>query len=143
GVDDGVVLRGAGAGKTVVAWHSYSDCGMNMRAEPSTSALSVSANLNADGHKGDTVINVNAVPSWVTVGNLIGIDELDDPAYVAGEGTNGGQSYREIEGNGPRGKGQLVRVISKSDTNISLELPLYSDFRVSQSAQIFQPAFDP
>ena len=143
GVDDGVVLRGAGSGKTVVTWQFYSECGMNMRAAASEHALSVDADLSADGHKGDTVINVNAVPSWVTVGNLIGIDELDDTNYVAGVGTNGGESYREMEGNGPRGKGQLVRVIAKTDTNITLELPLYSDFRVSQSAQIFQPAFDP
>ena len=144
GVRQGVVLRGAGMGKTVVTWTSYVECGMNMRGPGFVqSSLSQEANLSADGNKGDTVISVNSVPSWVTVGGLICIDELDDPSTVAGFGTNGGSSYREIAGNGARGKGQTVRVIAKTSTTITIEIPLYSDFRVSRTAQIFQPAFDP
>jgi hypothetical protein len=144
GVADGVVLRGAGMDSTVITWTGFSECAVNLRGTGfSEAALSVEANLSVNAKKGDTVIQVAAVPSWVTVGGMIGIDELDDASYVAGTGTSGGASYRQLVGNGARGKGQLCKVTAKTATTITLELPLYTDFRTAQTAQIFQPGYNP
>lgn len=145
GVDPGVVWRGStnsdGTSSTVITFSG----GQIFFRSPgfSESALSVDANLGADAVKGGFTLTLAAVPSWVTVGELIGIDQIDDSSFVAGAGTEGGQSYRQLTGNGARGLGQINRVLAKNSTTITVETPLYYGFKVSQTAQIFQPGYNP
>lgn len=107
-------------------------------------ALSVEANLTADGNKGDTTITLSSVPSWVTVGDLIAIDELDEPAITEDSGQEGGSdNYREAVGNGARGLAQLLKVSAKNSTTITFTPALSETFKTAQTAQIFQPARDP
>jgi hypothetical protein len=144
GVKEGVVLRGAGPGQTVIKFtgSSTSAC-IYMRRGFSEAALKVSENLTADAVQGGTTLTLPSVPSWVKVGGLIGIDQLDDPSFVTGTGSEGGRGYREVVGNGPRGLGEVARVIAKTATTITVEVPLYYGWQVSQGAQIWQPAYDP
>lgn len=148
GVANGVVLRGAvdgnGAPTTVITWSTFSLAGMLMRCSAVDSTkLDTDANLSADATKGGTTLTLASVPSWVTVGDLIGVDELDETSFVSSTGTEGGSSYREIEGNGQRGLGMLNRVTAKNATTITVEMPLNYGYKTAQTAQIFQPAFDP
>jgi PKD repeat protein len=144
-VKSGVVLRGAGA-STVV---TFSSGGISMRGTVSESALSTEANLNADAVKGSSTLSLASVPSWVTVGKLIAVDQIDDTSFVcgydgiAGEPGEGGDCYRyQITGE-RRGLGQLVRVLAKTSTSITTEIPIYYGFKTAQTAQIFQPFYDP
>ena len=141
GVNSGVVLRGAGVGSTII--NAAAGRYFYMKGIFSESALSVDANLSADATKGGTTLTLSSVPSWVTVGDLIGVDQLDDSSFVSGGGTEGGSSYRQILGNGARGLGQLCRVTAKTATTITVELPLYYGFKTSKTAQIFQPGYNP
>jgi hypothetical protein len=114
-----------------------------MRVGFSETALSQDANLSANATKGGTTLTLASVPSWVTAGDLIGIDQLDDSSFVSNVGTEAGGSYREVVGNGARGLGQLNRVVSKTATTITVELPLYYSWATAQTAQIFQPGYNP
>lgn len=140
GVGDGVVLRGStnanGTPATIIR-SSSSLC--NMRLTISEAALSTEANLAADGVKGGTTITLSSVPAWVVPDVVIGIDQLDDPTLSTNQGQEGGQSYREIMGNGARGMAQLLRVVSKTSTTITFDTPLAWTFATSRTAQIFQP----
>jgi len=108
----------------------------------STAAISVDVDLSADANKGATNLSMSAVPSWVKAGELFILDELDDPTLISGVGQESGQTYREIEGNGPRGKAQLVKVTGKTATTVSLELPINESYRVSQTAQLSGSAYN-
>lgn len=148
GVNDGVALRGEqdanGNPTTFITWTAFSLAGMLMRATAvSESPLTVDADLTVDAVKGESTITLASVPSWVTVGKFIGIDQLDDDSFVSNVGTEGGESYREIMGQGPRGLGMLNRVASKTATTITFEMPLNYGYETFWDAQIFQPAYVP
>lgn len=148
GVAPGVVLRGAGPDVTIIQWSNFSLAGMLMRGPTQEAPLSTDANLTVDAVKGEFTITLASVPSWVTAGKPIGIDQLDESSFVLGDDGNpaepgNGESYREIQGNGSRGLGMINRVVSKTATQITFELPLSYGFKTAQTAQIFQPAYVP
>ena len=146
GVNQGVVLRGAtnanGSPATTITFSNGWPAGVYILTTSGWNGLSTDADLSVDAVKGGTTLTLASVPSWVVVGQLIGIDQLDDSSFVANTGTEGGQSYRQIEGNGARGLGQVNRVVAKTATTITLEIPLYYGFKVSQTAQIFTPGYN-
>jgi hypothetical protein len=140
----GVVLRGTSdpQGKPLTRI-IFSGGRVVMRApSPNTTVLSTDVDLTLDANKGDNTAVMLLVPSWIRPGELYIIDELDDPGLISGTGTQGGQTYREIEGNGPRGKAQLVRVTSTTPVSVTFELPLNETYRVSQTAQISESAYN-
>lgn len=139
GCNNNITLRGAGPTLTTINMGTHH---LMMRQVLSESNLDNDANLSSNATKGATTVTLASVPSWVTVGRLIGIDQLDDSTFVSGSGTEGGESYREIEGNGARGLAQLNKVTAKTATTITLETPLYYGFTTAQTAQIFQPFVD-
>jgi hypothetical protein len=139
-VNNGVVLRGSGPANTTI---SFSSGGMMMRGTANEAALSTAVPLAADAVKGQTTLTLASVPEWIKVGHLYILDQLDDPSLVAGGGTEGGRSYREITGNGPRGLGQLVRITGISSNQVTVEIPLYYGFQVGRSAQLAKAAYDP
>jgi hypothetical protein len=139
-VNNGVVLRGRGPANTTI---SFSSGGMMMRGAANDATLSTSIPLAADAVKGQTTLTLTSVPEWIQAGHFYILDQLDDPSFVASGGTEGGRSYREITGNGPRGLGQLVLVKGISSNQITVEIPLYYGFKVSQSAQLAQAVYNP
>lgn len=139
-VRNGVVLRGSGPDKTTI---TFSAGNMLMRGSVNETPLSTEVNLSADAVKGQNTLKFASVPSWVRPGHYYIVDQLDDPSFVMSGGTEGGRSYREIKGNGARGLGQIVRVVSKTSNQVTLETPLLYGFRVSQNAQLAQAAYNP
>src|SRR5262249_51789017 len=110
----------------------------------SDTAMNNDVNLVIDANKGDTTINVGSVPSWVIPNQLYIIDELDDPSLITDTGSEqGGADYRSVMGNGKRGKGQLIKVLSTTASTVTFELPLTESFRVSQTAQLAQSGYMP
>ena len=135
----GVVLRGAGPGNTTI---TFSSGGVTMKGDRNDANL-IGVNLSQDAVKGAATIFIASVPSWVTPGKLIGIDQIDDPAFSTNSGSNGGNSYRGALGYGARGVSQLDRVVSKTSTSVTFEVPMYWGWQTSRVAQIFQPHLDP
>lgn len=138
--NSGVILRGAGPSSTTI---TVANGQFLISPGASEAALSQEANLSVDAVKGEFTVTLASVPSWVTAGELIGIDQLNESEFVADAGTEGGQSYRDIMGNGDRGMVQLNKVVSKTATTITLESPLLYGWKTAQTAQIFQPFYDP
>jgi hypothetical protein len=143
GIGNGKVLRGATNSAGIPTTRIVSSGStILMRSQACEVCLSTEANLTADGNKGDTVITLASVPAWVTVGEVIGIDQLDDTSLSFNPGQESGTSYRQIMGNGARGMAQLLKVTAKTGTTITFELPLAWTFSTSNTAQIFQPLRD-
>lgn len=139
-VKNGVVLRGSGPDKTTI---SFSSGNMLMRGAVSEAPLSTAVDLSADAVKGQNTLALKSVPSWIKVGHLYILDQLDDPSIVASGGTEGGRSYREIKGNGARGLGQIVRVTAIGSNQVSIETPVMYGFQVGRKAQLAQAAYNP
>lgn len=133
----GVVVRGAGPNSTTI---TFSSGGVTMKSSDRGDSHLIGVNLSQNAVKGASTIFVASVPSWVTVGDLIGIDQLDDPIFST-SGT--GDSYRGAVGYGTRGVSQLDRVVSKTSTSVTFEVPMYWGWQTSLGAQIFQPHYDP
>ena len=146
GADEGVVLRGTvdsnGNPTTHITFTGTGGSPANVMIYAGFNGLSTDANLSVDAVKGQNTVTLASVPSWVTVGELIGIDQLDESSFVSDTGTEGGQGYRALEGQGSRNMGQINRVTAKTSTTITLEIPLYYGYKVSQTAQIFQPGYN-
>jgi hypothetical protein len=121
-----------------------------LRNAADENALTVDANLTADGNKGDTSITLASVPAWVTVGDVIGIDALDDPTIEEPLGQEGtatfpghNDNYRYVLGQGDRGLAQQLKVTAKTSTTITFSPELSETFTTAKTAQIFQPLRDP
>jgi len=147
GVQDGVVLRGAGSDpQTGTHIVSTGFPIINMRNFFSESALGVDVNLSADAKSGDTTLTVGSVPSWIVVGKCYGIDQLNDEILDTEKtGRESAGTYRErasAGSNGPRGRGESFRVVAKTATTVTLEFPLISPYTTSQTAQIFGLGYD-
>lgn len=138
---DGVVLRGAGMNSTFFNFNGSSNERLKFTKPFSAAALSVDADLSVNGQKGSNVLTLASVPSWVTVGELIGIDELNIFGVVS-NGADGTISFRTAEGNGNRGMGQLNRVTAKTATTITCELPMFETWSNSLTAQVWEPYYD-
>lgn len=140
---DWTVLRGAGT-NTVVTW---STGGVIMRPsslDGTGAPVNTSANLSIDAVKGSNLLTLASVPSWVTVGNLVAVDEFIDGILSTNFGQQSGASFRQDPGtNGARNIDQLMRVTAKTATTITVTPNLFYGFRASKAAQIFEPFIKP
>lgn len=145
--NNGVIIRGKGMGVTILRWSGFSgNAGLRFRGNYVESSFDVDADITANNAIGDTVITIGAgVPSWVTAGKIIGIDQLDDTAIASQQSEN--QRSVDFGGapraNGQRSIGQLVRVVSKGATTITIEQGCMWPWATAQTAQIFQPGYNP
>lgn len=141
---DGVVLRGAGMNLTFITLGVTSTERIQFNKQNEDDAqFQTDANLSVDAVKGATTVTLASVPSWVTAGELIGIDQTDDSAFASNSGIDPGNSIRTAQGQGTRGFGQVSKVVSKTGTTITLETPLFYGFDTAHTAQIFRPGYDP
>lgn len=144
GVGESVVLRGATNAQGLPATRLVFGTGIiNMRSTFSEGSLSTEANLTADAVKGSATINLGTVPSWVMPGHLYIIDQLDDTTLSINPGQESGTSYRQAVGNGARGMGQIGKVVSKTASTVTFEVPMYHPWSTALSAQIAQAGYNP
>lgn len=140
-VNEGVILRGAGMGLTVLQWSNFSGTSIDMDGVPySEPPFSVEADLTEDAVIGGNTIVLASVPAWVTVGKLIIIDELNDDIHAD---LNNGFNARTFLGNGNRDISMVNRVLAKTSTNITLEIPNSWPWATARTAQIAQVGHDP
>jgi hypothetical protein len=122
-----VVLRGAGAKATTLA-----ASGSVAVMIGSWTSFGTPLSLTADAAKGSTSLTVSDA-SGVAVGDILHLDQLDDPAVVQGEecpylkrGSSG--AWRSI--------GQMVEVAGKSGNTLTLTSPLHWTFTRALQAQL-------
>lgn len=141
---DGKVLKGDtnanGVPTTIINFTD--DSTILVRYQFCDTCMSNEVNLTSDGVKGDTTINVTATPSWAAIGEIIGIDQLDDTNISFNPGQESGTGYRQIVTGEHRGMGQLLKVTATNATQISFEMPLTYTFGTNFTAQIFKSGND-
>ena len=139
GVNPGVVLRGAGMGSTVITFSDFDSYAIHFQGPFSEAAYGQEANLDQDAVKGESTVHLASIPAWVTVGDLIYVDQIDDSTNAMGD--PGG--YRTLVTGEDRGMGQANRVLAKTSTTITLEIPNLWSFQTAHTAQISQMGYDP
>lgn len=142
-----VVLRGAGPRLTR----------LRLDAPPSSGSPVIrmgvfwpeyGAPIDVDGSvaRGARSITV-ADASGIRAGDVLQLDQLDDPAYVAiGDHTYGKRGPRDADVNGPpspggyRSVGQQVEVVAKHGNVLELATPAHISFDARFSPQVFKTA---
>jgi len=131
GVANGVVLRGSVDGDGIPTTNiSFSSGNIYMRKiydTPHTMAV----NLTVDLAKDSQTITVSSVPSWVVVGELYVINELNDSALISETTDEGADPFES-----GRALGHIVKVTAKTGTTISIELPSPYTYRTSKTAHL-------
>jgi hypothetical protein len=122
-----VVLRGAGANATTLA--ASGSVGVMIG---NWTNFGAPLSVTADAAKGSTSLTVSDA-SGVAVGDVLHLDQLDDPAVVQGQecpylkrGASG--AWRSI--------GQMVEVTGKSGNTLTLASPLHWSFTRALQAQL-------
>jgi hypothetical protein len=77
--------------------------------------------------KGDSTLELSAV-SGISTNNVIAINQINKPGLVTAQGYGTYGSWCGIDDNGTRALVQLVRVLDKTDSTLTLEKPLYWTF---------------
>jgi hypothetical protein len=123
-----VVLRGAGANRTTLA---VSPAGVGVQIG-AWNSLGDGVALAADAPKGSTTLTV-ADASAFSVGDIVRLDQLDDPAVVQGQscpflkrGSEG--AWRSIA--------QMVEIAGKSGNTLTLAAPLHWGYQTSLRAEL-------
>lgn len=124
----GVVLRGEGPDRTrlvneATAGHAIAIA--NYDNETVTKIVKGST-------RGSTAITVDDA-SRLRPGDLILVDQLNDPELVSIEG-DGGTCRWAGRGDGKRAMGQLVELVKKDGNTLTLSRPLAADFRLEPEA---------
>ena len=143
-IPKGIVLRGDGPTRT------------RIHAEGSQTAAIYVANLwpeyrsrpvdvTADVPKGSRTIPV-ADASGFAVGDIVQIDQLDDPSYVYRgglrwwiRGPNAGDNRRPVSADGYRCQGQTVEVVAKTRTTLAIATPIHVGFKRAFHPQVYGP----
>ena len=143
-VGNGVVLRGTrinGKNATKITTSAFIPF-LIRTGTFQESALGTDANLSADAIRGTTTITLASVPSWITVGGVYGIDQLNDEVLssvnTCREGAGIYRSRSSAGSNGNRGEGETFKVVAKTATTITTEIPLMMTYTTARTAQIFK-----
>jgi hypothetical protein len=123
-----VVLRGAGAARTTI---QVSPAGVAVMIGTWTH-LGAGVALVRDAPKGATTLRV-ATPSAFAVGDVVHLDQLDDPAVV--QGTTCPVLKRGRPG-AWRSIGQMIEIAGKSGDTLTLVSPLHWSFKTSLRAEV-------
>jgi hypothetical protein len=144
-IPKGIVLRGAGPRLT------------RIRAELAGTAAIYMANMwvqydsppvdvTADVPKGSTTIPV-ADASGFEVGDVVQIDQLDDPSYVYRggvrwwiRGPSPSDNRRPVSPDGHRCQGQTVEVVAKTRNALTIATPIHLGFRRALHPQVYKPS---
>ncbi len=144
-IPKGIVLRGAGPQRT------------RIRAEVADSAAIHIANtwvqystppidVTADVPKGSHTIAVADALSFVA-GDIVQIDQLDDPSYVYRGGTRwwirgprASDDRRPVSADGYRCQGQTVEIVGKAGNILTIATPIHLGFKRTLHPQVYRPS---
>lgn len=122
-----VTLRGAG-NTTKLKWMGSASCVLEIRDNAYEDGVFYNTspyNLSGGYTKGSTSVSM-ANNNWA-VGDVILIDQQSDGNLVVAGGTSGPATWCGRD-NGDRCMGQLVKVLTRSATNITFEPELYTNY---------------
>lgn len=131
----GVVLRGAGMTATTLKWMGSASYVLRIQDSAFEDGVFYNTNphnLTGGFTKGSTTLST-ASNNW-NVGDLLCIDQKSDGVEVVAGGTSGPATWCGRE-NGDRCMGQLVKVLTRTPTQITFEPPLYADYTASLMPQ--------
>jgi hypothetical protein len=134
-VSKGVTLRGMGPNSTKLRKTNNSGNPVIIVGErwPSTAG---STNLTANAAKGATSVQV-ASTTGLTVGRLVMIDEITDPAYVYwGPNCQAGDACRGWFSRTNRPVGQMLEIAAINGNTVSFTTPLHIGFQTARTAQL-------
>jgi hypothetical protein len=121
-----VTLRGAGQGKTIISFSgTYARSVIDIRglAYWNIYGLQRSFAITGGMTKGSKQITLNS-PSGISAGDILLIDQLNDPQLVDPVGYEGLCTYCG-RANGSRARGQYAEVVAINGNTATLNLPLY------------------
>ncbi len=129
-VTRGIVLRGEGPEKTrlineATTGHALSFCNYDNE---------VTARVVKGATKGSTAITVDDA-SRLRAGDLLLVDQLNDPEFVSIEGEGGTCRWAGRE-DGKRAMGQLVELVKKDGNALTLSRPLAITFKEALAPQV-------
>jgi hypothetical protein len=134
-IPSNVTLRGLGPRNTILDMRGSSFAtlvlGTTSDQNPSTNAVSITGGTG----RGSTSITVSNAAGF-TVGNLVHMNELNDPAFV----TNNGCTWCDEWWNGTRVRGQISEITSVSGTTIGISPGLYYGYTRTPQASPYAPA---
>src|ERR1051326_681077 len=124
--NNGVTLRGAGTGKTILVFNNYSWANVFFLGQdfndPNTTQPNNLVNWTAGYSQGTTDITLSST-SGLSVGTLLMLDQLNDNVDVNGTGSEGCTYCGRLTGG--RGQIQGVRVTGISGNTVSIPPGLY------------------
>ena len=134
-VPSNVTLRGSGPQQTILDGHGNSRGMIVFGVEAGVwvpPLIAITNGLNA----GSTSITVSDA-STISVGQLLAVSQLNDPAYVSNTGVGGACTWCDEGFNGTRTMGQMVEVVSKNGNTLSIGAPgLYFKYAASLSPSV-------
>jgi PKD repeat protein len=138
GAGDGVVLRGSGPTNTRLTITGNATGGrIHIRRIVDGTYRTASVNLAADSVVGNNTVTLASMPTWIVVGGLYWIDELNESVVCNNIGQEGAPDPNS------RGLRQMVKVTGISGNTITTEEPVNFAFKVSQTAQLTKCGYSP
>lgn len=144
-LDRGVVLRGAGPAATRIRYDSTKELAAIYVAKLWPEYGQPPVAVTADVPKGAMTVPVASTEGFAP-GDVIQIDQLDDPTYVEHggcrwmkRGPNRGDDRRPPSPEGYRAQGQTVEVTGISGKTLQLAAPIHLGFRRALLPQVFKP----
>lgn len=138
-IESGITVRGAGPDKTKIVQYASEDI-----VDMSSSSGSFDSVAVKSGHtKGSDTVVVNSAGGF-EVGDLVLIDQLNDPSLVTSSGVGGTCTWCGRYGtNGARALGESLLVKEIDGNTIRFNRPLYYEYRDRYDPQLSQIAADP
>jgi hypothetical protein len=141
-LDKGIVVRGEGPDKTRIIQyansHIFAIVGPNTPFSwgQENPAAGTNINITSGGAKGtDTVTLADAsLASLISVGDLLWVDQLNDPELVNPVGTEDFCIWCGLGANGSRAMAEVKLVKARNGTTVQFDQPLYYNFQAQ-----FQP----
>lgn len=144
-LDKGVVLRGAGPDATKIRYDSSKDLAAIYVAKLWPEYNEPAVDVTADVPKGAMAIPVASTKGFAP-GDIVQIDQLDDPAYVdhggcrwMKRGPNRGDDRRPVSPEGYRAQGQTVEVTGIAGKTLRVAAPIHLGFRAALKPQVYKP----
>jgi len=144
-IPKGVVLRGAGPDQTRIRLESNKDVAIfitNLWPEYQDPAIAVTADLP----RGTSAIPVASAAGF-SVGDIVTIDQLDDPGYVVyggcrwmKRGPDPGDDRRPVSPGGYRSQGQTAEIVAIHGDVLTIGTPIHLGFKRALQAAVYKPS---
>jgi hypothetical protein len=148
-IPKGIVLRGAGPRRTTIRAEVERSAAIhiaNLTANLTVEYDAPPVDVTADVPKGSYTIPV-ADASGFAAGDVVQIDQLDDPSYVhRGElrwwirGPSAKDDRRPVSAEGHRCQGQTVEVVGKAHGALTIATPIHLGFKRALRPQVYKPS---